>query len=69
MSNRAVWLQCALTGLAVATAAAVPAQAQQKNGNITLEGVVGNQMDKTIAEMAARSVSDAFSVTDNLKIG
>ena len=39
MSNRAVWLQCALTGLAVATAAAVPAQAQQKNGNITL-GIV-----------------------------
>jgi hyperosmotically inducible periplasmic protein len=39
-----------------------------KNGNITLDGVVGNQMDKTIAAMAARSVFGAFSVTDNLTI-
>jgi hyperosmotically inducible protein len=40
-----------------------------KNGNITLNGFVGNQMDKTLADMAARSVPGAFSVTDNLKIG
>jgi hyperosmotically inducible periplasmic protein len=40
-----------------------------KNGNITLEGFVGSQMDKTMAEMAARSVPGAFSVTDNLTIG
>jgi hyperosmotically inducible protein len=40
-----------------------------KNGNITLEGVVGSQMDKTMAVMAARSVPGAFSVTDNLTIG
>ncbi len=40
-----------------------------KNGNVTLDGVVLNQMDKTIADMAARSVPDVFSVTDNLKIG
>jgi hyperosmotically inducible periplasmic protein len=39
-----------------------------KNGNITLEGIVGSQMDKTLAEMAARSVPGAFSVTDNLTI-
>lgn len=39
-----------------------------KNGNITLDGVVGSQFDKTMAEMAARSVSGAFSVTDNLSI-
>jgi len=39
-----------------------------KNGNITLEGVVGSQMDKTLVEMAARSVL-AFTVTDNLRIG
>ena len=39
-----------------------------KNGNITLEGVVGNQMDKIMAEMAARSVPGAFSITDNLTI-
>lgn len=40
-----------------------------KNGNITLEGVIGSQFDKTIALMAARSVPGAFSVVDNLKIG
>ena len=39
-----------------------------KNGNITLEGVVGNQMDKTMAWMAARFVPGAFSVTDNLTV-
>jgi hyperosmotically inducible periplasmic protein len=39
-----------------------------KNGNITLEGIVGSQMDKTVTEMAARSVPGAFSVTDNLTI-
>ena len=40
-----------------------------KNGNITLEGIVGNQMDKTLTAMAARSVPGAFSVTDHLTIG
>ncbi len=40
-----------------------------KNGNITLNGFVGNQMDKILADMAARSVPGAFSVTDNLQIG
>jgi hyperosmotically inducible protein len=40
-----------------------------KNGNITLEGVVASQLDKTIAYMAARSVPGVFSVTNNLTIG
>lgn len=40
-----------------------------KNGNITLDGVVSSQIDKTMAEMAARSVPLTFSVTDKLKIG
>jgi hyperosmotically inducible protein len=40
-----------------------------KNGDITLEGVVASQLDKTVAEMAAKSVPHAFSVTDNLTIG
>jgi hyperosmotically inducible periplasmic protein len=40
-----------------------------KNGNITLEGMIGNQMEKTIAFMAARSVPGAFEVIDNLRIG
>jgi hyperosmotically inducible periplasmic protein len=39
-----------------------------KNGNITLLGAIGSQMDKTMAEMAARSIPGVFSVTDNLTI-
>jgi hyperosmotically inducible protein len=39
-----------------------------KNGHVTLEGVVANQMDKQIAEVQAKSVPGAFSVTDNLKV-
>jgi hyperosmotically inducible periplasmic protein len=39
-----------------------------KNGNITLEGVAANQMDKELAGMAAKQVSGAFSVTNNLRL-
>jgi osmotically-inducible protein OsmY len=39
-----------------------------KNGNVTLEGVVARQMDKQIAEMQAKSVPGAFSVTNNLRV-
>lgn len=39
-----------------------------KNGNITLEGVVASPMDKQIAEVQARSVPGAFSVTNNLRV-
>jgi hyperosmotically inducible periplasmic protein len=39
-----------------------------KDGNIALEGVVDSKMDKTEAEIAARSIPGAFSVTSNLKI-
>jgi hyperosmotically inducible protein len=40
-----------------------------KNGHITLDGFVATQGDKIMAEMAARGVPFAFSVTDNLKVG
>ncbi len=40
-----------------------------KNGNITLEGIVGNQFDRTLADIAVRSVPGAFTVTDNLSVG
>jgi hyperosmotically inducible protein len=40
-----------------------------KNGNITLDGVVATQLDKMLAEEAARNVPFAFSVTNNLTIG
>jgi len=37
-------------------------------GHVTLEGVVSNSGDKTLANMAARQVPGAFSVTNNLKV-
>jgi hyperosmotically inducible protein len=49
--------------------ALLPIRIIVKNGNITLEGMVGSRLDKTLAETAARSVPGAFSVTDNLRIG
>lgn len=35
-------------------------------GHVTLEGVVGNRMDRQLAEFAARGVPGVFSVTNNL---
>ena len=37
-------------------------------GHVTLEGVVSNSGDKTLANMAARQVPGAFSVTNNLRV-
>lgn len=37
-------------------------------GQVSLEGVVSNKGDKQLAYMAARGVSGAFSVTNNLRI-
>jgi len=39
-----------------------------KNGNITLEGVVAREMDKTVAGMQANGVHGAFSITNNLVV-
>jgi hyperosmotically inducible protein len=39
-----------------------------KNGNLTLMGAVGSEMDRTIAHMQASAVPGAFSVTNNLQI-
>ncbi|MEK6286668.1 MAG: BON domain-containing protein [Acidobacteriota bacterium] len=39
-----------------------------KNGNVTLEGVVSNQMDSQLAYMAASGVPGVFSVTNNLRV-
>ena len=40
-----------------------------KNGHVTLEGVVMNQMDKNLAGIAANTVPNVFSVENNLQIG
>jgi hyperosmotically inducible protein len=39
-----------------------------KNGKVTLEGVVDNETDKNVANIQARSVPGAFSVTNNLQV-
>lgn len=39
-----------------------------RNGHVTLEGVVANQMDKTVAGIAASGVAGVFSVTNNLQV-
>ena len=40
-----------------------------KNGNVTLEGVVDNQSDKSIVNIRANGVHGVFSVTNNLRVG
>jgi len=40
-----------------------------KNGRITLEGVVSNQTDSRLANLAATGISGVFSVTNNLRVG
>jgi hyperosmotically inducible protein len=39
-----------------------------KNGQVTLEGVVANEMDKNVANLQANQVSGVFSVTNNLRV-
>ncbi len=39
-----------------------------ENGDVTLEGVVNTQQEKTVAGMQANGVSGVFSVTNNLRV-
>jgi hyperosmotically inducible periplasmic protein len=39
-----------------------------KNGHVTLVGTVANEMDKTVAEIRAKSVPNVFSVDDKLQV-
>ena len=39
-----------------------------ENGNVTLEGVAANEMQKNIAGVQANAVSGVFSVTNNLRV-
>jgi hyperosmotically inducible protein len=39
------------------------------NGHVTLEGSVINEMDRTVAGIAANTVPNVFSVTNNLRVG
>jgi len=38
-----------------------------KNGDVTLEGFVANQMDREVAEIATKGVGSTHKVTNNLK--
>ena len=40
-----------------------------KDGNITLEGVVSNEGDKKLAEIAVKGVHGAHGVNNNLRVG
>jgi len=39
-----------------------------KNGHVTLEGSVANEMDKNVANIRANTVAGVFSVTNNLHV-
>ena len=39
-----------------------------RNGDVTLEGVVNREMEKTVATIQANSVPGVFSVTNNLRV-
>lgn len=51
-----------------ATRAVPPIHIIVKNGRVTLKGVVANETDSQLAYMAARGVSGAFEVTNQLSV-
>ena len=63
---RAIYGQGALERYAVQ--AVPPIHIIVKGGHVTLEGVVANAADKTVAELRAKGVSGVFSVTSNLRV-
>lgn len=63
---RAIYRQPGLDRLALQ--ANPPVRIIVKNGNVTLEGIVLNNGDKTRAFIAANGVSNVFSVTNNLRV-
>ena len=40
-----------------------------ENGHVTLKGMVGSEMDRSVAYMQANGVQGAFSVTNDLQVG
>jgi hyperosmotically inducible protein len=40
-----------------------------ENGHVTLKGVVGTEMDRSLAFLQANAVPGTFSVTNDLKVG
>ena len=50
------------------TQALPPIRIIVKSGNVTLEGVVATESDKTIANLEANGVPGVFKVTNNLRV-
>jgi osmotically-inducible protein OsmY len=48
--------------------AVAPIRIIVKNGNVTLEGVVDNKGASDVANITAKGVSGAFSVTNHLRV-
>src|SRR5262245_6138405 len=63
---RAIYGHTALNRYAIQ--AVPPIHIIVKNGQVTLEGVVLNEMDKNIAGIQANSVPGVFKVTNNLRV-
>jgi hyperosmotically inducible periplasmic protein len=64
---RAIFSQSSLGGYSMGTIPQI--HIIVNGGHVTLEGTVMNQMDRNIAGLAANSVPNVFSVTNNLKVG
>ncbi len=63
---RAIYGHSTLQTLAIR--AVPPIHIIVENGNVTLEGVVANEMQKNIAGIQANGVSGVFSVKNNLQV-
>ena len=63
---RAIFRQPALSRYAYGPVS--PIHIIVKNGNLTLEGVVANEVDRNIAGIQANGVFGVFSVTNNLRV-
>jgi hyperosmotically inducible protein len=46
-----------------------PIRIMVKNGNVTLEGIVDSQSDKSMVNIRANGVHGVFSVSNNLRVG
>ena len=63
---RAIYGHSALETLAVR--ALPPVHIIVENGNVTLEGAVGSELERTVAGAQAKSVPGTFAVTNNLRV-
>ena len=63
---RAVYGHPALNRYALQALA--PIRIVVKNGNVTLEGAVGNELERAVANVRANGVAGVFSVTNHLRV-